>query len=67
MKTVSYEKSLVIAEIFYISCLEFWKGDSDLALRDTALLKTNPFSPNGDPLSREAIIDYVNKMLFSLL
>lgn len=56
-----YDYSYEVAELFYQDCLKFWKGDKEAALRDVALLKNNPFSPNGILLDRQAVIDFVNK------
>lgn len=61
MKT--YEETIIIAENFYESCLRFWKGDKENALKDVARLTYDPTIPTGDKLNQQALIDFVNERL----
>lgn len=66
---LNYKESMKILEMFHAECYEFQSKQKDpfpnakiAALIDVANITTNPYSPYGEKLNLEAIVDFRRKM-----
>lgn len=66
---ISKEETIYLVNRFFEKCFEFWANDGksgkeafDLALKETAEIKHNPFVPMGDLLDPNAQREYIEKM-----
>ena len=62
----NYQETTEILKRFYEDCLKFWKRENventaEYVLKDLSRISTDPFSPNGEKLDKQAISDFVEK------